>query len=123
MELARKAVHIGMGGLALGLRWLGPWAASGVALVAVAFNLLVLHRITGKALLRDAERERGFSWGIALYPAVVLTLVLIFHQRLELAAAIWAPCWRATSRRPCSPGDAATSGRHSTFPVTACACC
>jgi uncharacterized protein (TIGR00297 family) len=45
--------------------------------------------LTRRSLLRDGERARGFSWGIALYPATVLTLILVFHRRLELAAAVW----------------------------------
>jgi len=89
-ELARKAVHIGMGCLILALRWLTPGQAAAVAALAIPFNLFLLHRLTGKALLRPDERARSFSWGIALYPAVVLVLLLVFHRRLELAAACWA---------------------------------
>jgi len=89
-ELTRKAVHVSMGGFALLLRWLGPWQAAGLALAALLFNVFVLHRLTRRALLREGERKRGFSWGIALYPAVVLVLVGVFHRRLELAAAVWA---------------------------------
>ena len=81
-ELTRKAVHISMGGCAFALRWLTPLQAAGCAAIALAFNLLLLHRLTGRALLRDGERSSGFSWGIALYPGVVLGLILVFHQRL-----------------------------------------
>ena len=89
-ELARKSVHIAMGGCAFLLRYLAPWQALILAGVALLFNLTVLHRLTGRTLLRDGERERGFSLGIALYPAVVFVLILCFYQRLELAAAVWA---------------------------------
>jgi len=89
-EMARKSVHVAMGGFALGLRWLGPWWSAALAIAALLFNLFVLHPLTGRALLRKGERERGFSLGIALYPAVVLALVVVFHARLELAAATWA---------------------------------
>lgn len=89
-ELLRKAVHVGIGGCAFLLRWLAPWQAALVAALALLFNLLVLHRITRRALLREGERARGFSWGIALYPAVVLGVILVFRSRLELAAAVWA---------------------------------
>ncbi len=88
-ELARKSVHIAMGGFALALRWLTPGQAAAFAGVALAFNLLLLHRLTGRRLLREGERERGFSAGIALYPGVVLALVLVFFRRMELAAAVW----------------------------------
>jgi uncharacterized protein (TIGR00297 family) len=86
-ELTRKAIHIGAGIPALLLRWLAPWQAALIALVALLFNLFILHRITQGALLREHEREKGFSWGIAFYPALALALILVFHHRLELAAA------------------------------------
>lgn len=89
-ELLRKVLHIGFGLGALLLRWLVAWQAAALALLALSFNLFALHRITGRRLLREEERHRGFSWGVALYPAVVLGLVLVFRQRLELAAACWA---------------------------------
>ena len=88
-ELLRKAVHIGIGGCAFLLRWLDTWQAASLALGALAFNLFLLHRLTQRRLLREGERSRGFSWGIALYPSVVLALILVFHSRLELAAAVW----------------------------------
>jgi len=88
-ELPRKAVHIGSVAFALALRWIGPAQAALAAGVALLFNLLLLHRLTRRSLLRPHERSRAFSWGIALYPAVVLVLVLVFSRRLELAAAVW----------------------------------
>ncbi len=88
-ELLRKLVHVGMGGFALALRWLTPWQAAACALLALLFNLFLLHRITGRSLLRTDEKGKGFSLGIALYPAVVLTLILVFFRRMELAAAVW----------------------------------
>ena len=88
-ELLRKLVHVGMGGFALALRWMTPLQAAACALIAVLFNLFLLHRITGRSLLRTDEKRKGFSLGIALYPAMVLILVLGFYRRLELAAAVW----------------------------------
>ena len=88
-ELLRKGVHIAFGAGALALRWLDPWQAAGFAALALLFNLLLLNPLTGRRLLRPAERERGFSWGVILYPAVVLGAILVFHRRLELAAAVW----------------------------------
>jgi uncharacterized protein (TIGR00297 family) len=88
-ELLRKLVHIGMGGFALTLCWLGPWWGALCAVAGVLFNLLILNGLTRRMLLREAERQRGFSLGIALYPAAVLMMVLIFPHRIELAAAAW----------------------------------
>ena len=89
-ELARKSVHVAIGGAALLLRWLTPWQAAFLAVAAVVFNLFVLHRVTRHALLRDGERPGGFSWGIALYPAAILGLVVAFHGRFEIVAGAWA---------------------------------
>jgi uncharacterized protein (TIGR00297 family) len=89
-ELKRKAVHVSMGGFALLLRWIAPWQAMLCALVALAFNLFALHRLTERALLREHERDHGYSLGIVLYPAAVLALIVVFRNRLELAAAGWA---------------------------------
>ena len=58
-EALRKSVHIAMGEFALALRWLTPLQAAICALVALGFNLLVLHRLTGRKLLRDAEQARA----------------------------------------------------------------
>jgi uncharacterized protein (TIGR00297 family) len=88
-EMLRKLVHVAVGGFALTLRWLTPIQAATVALVALAFNLFLLHRLTRGRLLRADERAGGHSWGTALYPGAVLGLILVFHQRLELAAAVW----------------------------------
>ena len=89
-ELKRKAVHVSMGGFAFALRYLTPLQAMGCAAFALAFNLVALHRLTRRALLRPDEKERGYSTGIALYPAAVLALIAVFHDRMELAAASWA---------------------------------
>lgn len=88
-ELPRKAVHVAMGGFALLLRWLTPFGAMACAAVAVVFNLSILHRVTKRSLLRPGEKSNNFSLGIALYPAAVLTLLIVFRNRLELAAATW----------------------------------
>jgi len=88
-EARRKAVHLGMAAFALLLRWLDWRAAALCALGAFAFNLLVLPRLGGRSLFRADDRERGFPVGILLYPLVVLALVLLFRDRLELAAAGW----------------------------------
>jgi uncharacterized protein (TIGR00297 family) len=85
----RKAVHISMGGFALLFRWITPGQAAILAIVALGFNLFVLHRLTRRSLLREDERVAGYSLGIALYPAVVLAVIVVFRERMELAAAVW----------------------------------
>jgi len=88
-ELARKVVHMGVGLIAFSLRFLGPLWAAILAAGALAFNLFLLPRIGGKKLWRDHEHDAGSSIGIILYPFTVLLLILVFWQRLEVAAAAW----------------------------------
>lgn len=88
-ELVRKTLHISMGAFALLLRFLTPAQAALCACIALGFNLFVLNRLTRRALLRPDETARGYSWGLALYPAAVLALIVVFRNRLELAAAVW----------------------------------
>jgi len=89
VEWKRKPLHISMGLFALALRWLDWRQAAVCALVALAFNLFLLRRLTGDALLRDADKARGYPLGIVLYPIVVLALIVVFRHRLELAAVGW----------------------------------
>lgn len=88
-ELARKLVHMSVGLVAFALHFLSPLAAAGCALAALLFNLFVLPRVGGRRLWREHETARGMSLGIVLYPATVLLLILAFHRRLEVAAAVW----------------------------------
>ncbi len=89
-EWRRKAVHVGSGFFALLLPFLGWGVAALAALAALLFNLLVLPRIGGGALLRHSEAGKTHSTGIVLYPAAVLALILLFRSRLEIAAVGWA---------------------------------
>jgi uncharacterized protein (TIGR00297 family) len=88
-EARRKITHIGVGGIAFLLRFLTWEQAALLALGALAFNAFVLPRVGGKSMWREAEHGRGYPLGILLYPAAVLALVLVFHDRLEVAAALW----------------------------------
>jgi uncharacterized protein (TIGR00297 family) len=88
-EAARRAVHLASGGLALLLKHLEAWQAAGMAAAAVVFNVLLLPRLGGERLFRRGERASPWSSGIVLYPAAVLGLILLFHDRLEVAAAAW----------------------------------
>ncbi len=88
-EAARKSVHVLSGLLALLLRYLDWWQALAMALAALFFNWRVLPRATGGALERDQDRARGYAPGILFYPLSVALLVVIFHRRLDVAAAAW----------------------------------
>ncbi len=87
-EALRKAVHVGMAGFALLLRTLTWWQAALAAFGALAMNVCVLPRVAPNVLRMD-ERARRFSVGIALYPLIVLLLILTFRRNLPLAAAGW----------------------------------
>jgi uncharacterized protein (TIGR00297 family) len=78
-----------VGLIAFSLRYLGPFWGAVCAAVALAFNLLLFPRIGGRKLWREAEHAAGSSLGIVLYPLAVLILILVFYQRLEVAAAAW----------------------------------
>src|ERR1700719_748231 len=85
-ETLRKSIHIAIGFGALALKWL-PWRlAAAVAAVFVVLNWLVLHRVVGKRVARDA---RGYDAGIVLYPAAVCALIIIFNWHIALAAVGW----------------------------------
>ena len=88
-ELARKVTHMGVGLIAFSLRYLGPLWSAVLAVCALAFNLYLLPRIGGRRLWRPAELEAGGSLGIVLYPLAVLLLILVFWNRLEVAAGAW----------------------------------
>jgi uncharacterized protein (TIGR00297 family) len=89
VEGRRKAVHIGMGGFALLLPLLGWKGGALAALGALLFNLTLLPRLVGTSLSREGEESRKVPVGIVLYPVTVLALILLFRNRLEIAAAGW----------------------------------
>jgi uncharacterized protein (TIGR00297 family) len=87
-EDARKLVHIGFGACALLLRYIAWWEAALIASIAIAFNLLVMPRV-GRRIYRPTDHTRRFTSGVVLYPLAVLLLVLVFADRLDIAAAAW----------------------------------
>jgi uncharacterized protein (TIGR00297 family) len=88
-ELARKLVHMAVGGIAFAVRPLGFWGSIACAVTAILHNLVVFPLYGGKRLWRSHEAERGQALGIVLYPVAVLLLLLVFRNRLEVAAAAW----------------------------------
>jgi uncharacterized protein (TIGR00297 family) len=86
-EALRKSIHIVTGLLVVSLKYV-PWRiAALIAAVAVIGNWLILHRVVGKRVARDA---RGWDAGIILYPLSVCLLIIIFSWHIELAAVAWA---------------------------------
>jgi uncharacterized protein (TIGR00297 family) len=88
-EAARKMVHLGMGSLAFFLKYLTAWQAAGCAGFALAFNFFVLPRVDRGVLYRSEERRAPWRSGILIYPLAVLLLILLFPDRMEVAAAGW----------------------------------
>jgi uncharacterized protein (TIGR00297 family) len=87
-EVPRQLLHIGVGVLALSLVWVTWWQAAGIAAAAVVFNRFALQRVSPR-IRRRADVDHPWRSGLVLYPAAVLGLVLIFRDRLDMAAAAW----------------------------------
>jgi uncharacterized protein (TIGR00297 family) len=88
-ETARQWVHVGSGLFALLLRVLTQPQAAALAVAALVFNIALLPRIGGRQLYRPIDHQRGFPLGIVLYPLAVLSLILLFPSRPDIAAAAW----------------------------------
>jgi uncharacterized protein (TIGR00297 family) len=85
-EGLRKFLHIGMGFGALALTRI-PWRyAALICAAAVIGNWLLLHRVFGR---RVSRHERGWDFGLVLYPFAVLVLVVTFNWHIEIAAVAW----------------------------------
>jgi uncharacterized protein (TIGR00297 family) len=88
-ELARRIVHVSCVAFALLLRFLTWPQAALLAISAFLFNWQVLPRLFGRGMWRKADVARGYPVGILAYPLAVLGLILVFHDRLWMAAAGW----------------------------------
>ncbi len=86
-EGRRKLVHAAMGLFALLLAVLTWRQAALCAVAAFLFNWLLLPRLVGGRLA--SERAGSGDRGVLLYPLVVLALIVLFRDRLELAALGW----------------------------------
>lgn len=87
-EIARQLTHILAGSFALLLRWTTWWQAALLALVALAFNVLVLPAF-GRQVFRPGDLDRVMRSGIAIYPLSVLALILLFPARPDIVAISW----------------------------------
>jgi uncharacterized protein (TIGR00297 family) len=107
-EGSRQLLHIAMGGFALLLLYLTWFEATLLAITALLFNLVILRRVS-RAVFRPGEVTRPAASGIILYPAAVLALLLIFHDRLDIVAAAWGIL---------AVGDGLATVVGSRFPIT-----
>lgn len=87
-ELYRKLIHTATGLFAFAVVFAGTLGSLLLAAALVVWNLFVLPRLLPQ-IYRPGELERRFRSGIAFYPLVLLVLIAVFHQRLEIAAAVW----------------------------------
>jgi uncharacterized protein (TIGR00297 family) len=87
-EIARQLTHILAGSFALLLRWTTWWQAALLAVLALLFNLAVLP-LLGRRVFRPGDLDRILRSGIAIYPLSVLTLILCFPHRPDIAAVSW----------------------------------
>jgi uncharacterized protein (TIGR00297 family) len=88
-EIVRRILHVGAVAVAFLLRWLTWWQGALLAVSAFLFNWQALPRIGGRGMWRAGDVARGYSIGILAYPLAVLALVLLFRDRLWMAAAGW----------------------------------
>jgi len=88
-EYKRKFVHITMIVFALAIGRVPPSWVSACCGVAFFMNLLVLPRLTKKALEREDDLKRGFSMGMLMYPAVLFALSLLFFRQQVFLAVAW----------------------------------
>lgn len=86
-EILRKSLHIAFGLFAISLKWVPWWFAAAVCAAAIIGNWLLLDRLFGSRVSRDA---RGYDAGVLIYPLVVSLLIIIFRERLDIAGTAWA---------------------------------
>lgn len=86
-ENRRKALHVATGFLAFPLRFLPAAGAVALASALVLHNVFALPRYCPSIVRGRAGRP---DVGLVTYPVGVLAILLLFHQRLEWAAACWA---------------------------------
>lgn len=88
-ELKRKAVHISTAGFALCIGRFEPWLISTLCAVAFFSNLVVLPKLTNRALERDDDLARGYAVGMLMYPAILFVLSFVFFDQQVYMAVAW----------------------------------
>lgn len=105
-EGVRRLVHLTMGLPALGMPWLSWQALLAAALLGAVVNTQILpHARATRRWFRDGE-----TWGgIAFYPLVVASLLLVFRERTFIVAGAWLAM---------AFGDSAAAAFGRRFPIT-----
>ncbi len=85
----RQLEHLAPLGFAFLLPYLPYWGVVVLACLAFVHATVVSPRMI-RVTTRDDENARGFSPGKIYYALSVLILVLVFRQRLHIAACVWA---------------------------------
>jgi dolichol kinase len=88
-ESKRQIEHMLPLGFAFLLRYLTLTQAVLCCVAALAYGLFISPRIN-RSGIREDEAARGFSIGKVYYALVVLALILIFRNRMHIAAGAWA---------------------------------
>lgn len=88
-EMARKWLHVAMGGFALLLGTLSWPQALALAIAAFLHNVYLLPLYAGTKVFREPGQGRRRDIGILLYPAAIALLIVIFRERLEIVAVAW----------------------------------
>ncbi|MBW1696385.1 MAG: hypothetical protein JRK26_06275 [Deltaproteobacteria bacterium] len=88
-ESKRQIEHMLPLGFAFLLRYLTLTQAVLCCVAALAYGLFISPGIN-RSGMREEEVARGFSIGKACYALVVLALILIFRNRMHIAAGAWA---------------------------------
>ncbi len=87
----RKIVHISMLLFAFLLPFLTWLQAAGCAALAMLFNLFILPRMAVDLRKKPGAETAADTWtGVVIYPISVLALILLYRNRMHIAAAAWA---------------------------------
>jgi phytol kinase len=88
-EVWRKVYHISAGLTALGVPFLNWQTMAALMFGAFLMNWKVLPRLGGRSMWRGAERARGYSLGLTLYPLAIAVLCLVFRAEQWRTVAVW----------------------------------
>ena len=89
-EVGRKLYHLSAGLMAFGVPFISWQLMAFLMFGAFLINWRVLPRLGGRSMWRGAERERGYSLGLPLYPLAIAVLCLIFQAEHWRTVAVWA---------------------------------